>query len=211
MSHILGATLLGGGGWRGDRVMSPSNQKLSLGAKSPVTWLLGRVLACDQATQSALAAGREREGELATTSLEFEFHLYIPCGSPSTELSDCRQSARSGTSTNVNNHWKIHTKDNDIISNVISANHYVALTFLMQIFKFQRRSCKLSFLYSPTARASRRACSQARKGFSTVFRLLLTSIHSGLMCGQGKLFKSCTLLATNVQRNKHFILSTNCT
>ena len=86
-------------------MMSPGNQKLSLGAKSPVTWfILGRVLACDQATQSALAAGREKEGELATTSLEFEFHLYIPCGSPSTELSDCRQSARSGTSTNVNNH-----------------------------------------------------------------------------------------------------------
>ena len=84
--------------------MSPSNQKLSLGAKSPVTWLLGRVLACDQAIQSALAAGQEKEGELATTSLEFEFHLYFPCGSPSTELSDCRQSARSGTSTNVNNH-----------------------------------------------------------------------------------------------------------
>ena len=58
--------------------MSPSNQKLSLGAKSPVTWLLGRVLACDQAIQSALAAGREKEGELATTSLEFEFHLYFP-------------------------------------------------------------------------------------------------------------------------------------
>ena len=84
--------------------MSPSNQQLSLGAKSPVTWLLGRVLTCDQAIQSALAAGQEKEGELATTSLEFEFHLYFPCGSPSTELSDCRQSARSGTSTNVNNH-----------------------------------------------------------------------------------------------------------
>ena len=49
-----------------------------------------------QALRDALAAGREKKGELATTSLEFEFHLQFPCGSPSTELSDFRQSARSG-------------------------------------------------------------------------------------------------------------------
>ena len=40
--------------------------------------------------------GREKEGELATSSLEFEFHLHFLCGSLSTELSDFRQSARSG-------------------------------------------------------------------------------------------------------------------
>ena len=49
-------------------------------------------LACEQALRGALAAEREKEGELATTSLEFQF----PCGSPSTELSDLRQSTRSG-------------------------------------------------------------------------------------------------------------------
>ena len=38
---------------------------------------------------------REKEGELTTTSLEFEYNLQYPCGSPSTELSDLRQSARS--------------------------------------------------------------------------------------------------------------------
>ena len=32
-------------------------------------------IACEQALRSALAAGREKEGELATASLEFEFHL----------------------------------------------------------------------------------------------------------------------------------------
>ena len=44
----------------------------------------------------ALAAEREKEEELATghESLEFEFHLQLPCGSPSTELPDFRQSAR---------------------------------------------------------------------------------------------------------------------
>ena len=35
----------------------------------------------------------EREGELATTSLEFKVHLQFSCGSPSTELSDFGQSA----------------------------------------------------------------------------------------------------------------------
>ena len=52
-------------------------------------------LACKQPLRGALVEGREKEGELATTSLEFEFHLQFPCGSPSTELSDFRQSARS--------------------------------------------------------------------------------------------------------------------
>ena len=51
------------------------------------------------------AARREKEGELVTTSLEFEFHLQFPCGSPSTELSDFPQSAREAvTSANVNKH-----------------------------------------------------------------------------------------------------------
>jgi len=31
------------------------------------------ILACEQAVRGALSAGREREGELATTSLEFEY------------------------------------------------------------------------------------------------------------------------------------------
>ena len=46
--------------------------------------------------EGALAAGQEKEGELATTSLQFQFHLQYPCGSPSIELSDFCQSAQSG-------------------------------------------------------------------------------------------------------------------
>ena len=38
----------------------------------------------------------EKEGELATIYLEFEFHLQFPCGSLSTKLSDFCQSASSG-------------------------------------------------------------------------------------------------------------------
>ena len=55
-----------------------------------------RFLAREQALPCALPAGREKKGELATTFPEFEFHLQLPCGSPSTVLSDFRQSARSG-------------------------------------------------------------------------------------------------------------------
>ena len=44
---------------------------------------------------------------------------------------------------------------------VISANQHFASTFSMQVFKFQRPSCKLSFLSRPAAGAPRGACSQA--------------------------------------------------
>ena len=57
------------------------------------TWRFN--LAYEQAFWGALAAGQEKEGALATASLEFKFHLQFPCGSPSTELSDFCQSAWS--------------------------------------------------------------------------------------------------------------------
>ena len=59
---------------------------------------LERNVAYQQALRGALAAGRENEGELATTSLEFELRLQFPCGSPLTELSDFRQPGQSGQS-----------------------------------------------------------------------------------------------------------------
>ena len=53
-------------------------------------------------------------------------------------------------SANVNKHWKQKgTKGSDVISHVIYANQHFASTFLMQIFKFKRCSCKLSFLFLP--------------------------------------------------------------
>ena len=61
-------------------------------------------LASEQAVQGALAAGRDKEGELATTSLEFEFHLQFPCDSPSTELSDSANQRDAETSANVSKH-----------------------------------------------------------------------------------------------------------
>ena len=65
-------------------------------------------LACEQALQGALAAGREKEGELATMFLEFEFHLQFFCGAPLTELSDFRQSAQSGNKCESRTHIEKH-------------------------------------------------------------------------------------------------------
>ena len=46
--------------------------------RSPIRYVFradaeARTLACEQALRGALAAGREKEGELATTSLKFEY------------------------------------------------------------------------------------------------------------------------------------------
>ena len=54
------------------------------------------VIAWKKALWGALVAGREKDGELVTTALEFEFHLQFPRGSPSAELSDFHQSVQSG-------------------------------------------------------------------------------------------------------------------
>ena len=57
---------------------------MSLGKTMGRTRVLGFVhtipnnLASEQAVRGALAAGREKEGELATTSLKFDFHLQFP-------------------------------------------------------------------------------------------------------------------------------------
>ena len=83
---------------------------------------------------------REMEEKLAT-------YVQFPCRSPSTVLSTFPDNQHEAeTSANVNKHWKTRSKNNDVITNVISANQHFASTFSMQIFKFQRRNCKLSFL-----------------------------------------------------------------
>ena len=94
-------------------------------------------------------------------ALEFECRLQFPCGSPSTELSDFRQSAWSGNERECRQTLTNKCQEHDVITNVISANQHFAPTFSKQIFKFQRRSCKPFFLYRRAAWALRRACSQA--------------------------------------------------
>ena len=121
------------------------------------------VIAWKQALWGALVAGREKDGELVTTALEFEFLLQFACGFPSTELSDFRQSERCRNKrTNVNKHWKTHAKGNEIITTAISTNQHTASTFLMQKLKNSRDFIASSPSFSRSAaRAPRRACSQA--------------------------------------------------
>ena len=104
----------------------------------------------EQALRDALVARREKEVELATTSLEFESHLQFPYSSQSTELSDFRQSARSGNKRGSKQ--TLNNTSQGLIMTLlmsISANQHFALPFSMQIFKFQSGSCKLSFLFPP--------------------------------------------------------------
>ena len=107
-------------------------------------------LACQQALRGALAAGKEKEGDCCNyvSSLEFEFHLQFPGGSPSTKMSllppISAKRKRARMKTNI---------ENDVITDVISANQHFALTFSMEIFDFQGRTCKLSFLF-PSRRQS---------------------------------------------------------
>ena len=100
------------------------------------------MLACEQAFCGDLAVGRKKEGELATTSLEFD-HLQNPCGSPSTALSDLRQSARS---KNERECKQTRAKGNDVITNIISANqHFESILFDADI---QIPETKLQALFS---------------------------------------------------------------
>ena len=66
------------------------------------------IVACEQSLWGTLATWQEKEGELATTSLEFEFHLQFLCGFPSTDPSDFCQSAWRGNEckckTNIAKH-----------------------------------------------------------------------------------------------------------
>ena len=106
-------------------------------------------LLTEQALQGTLATRRKKEGELATASLEFDFHLQFPRAPRWLSCQISPNQCKVETNANVNKHWKTCAKGNDIIANAISPNQHFASTFSMQIFKFQRCSYKLSFLFPP--------------------------------------------------------------
>ena len=81
--------------------------------------------------------------------LEFESTSNSPVAPRRLSCQISANQREAETSANVNKHRKSSAKGNDVITNVISANQHFASTFSMQIFKFQRRSCKLSFLFPP--------------------------------------------------------------
>ena len=64
-------------------------QLQSLALEAPTVEFLAnelKRLSCEQALRGALVVGQEKERELATMSLEFEFHLPFSCGSPLADL-----------------------------------------------------------------------------------------------------------------------------
>ena len=77
-------------------------------------------IACEQALRGALAAGREKEGELQLRL----WNLNSTSNSPSTKLSGAvpANEREAETSAKVSKHRKTRTKGNDVIINVISAN-----------------------------------------------------------------------------------------
>ena len=137
---------------------------ISFNAQDVFDVLVARTsLACEHAVRSALAAGREKEGELATTSLEFEFHLQFPCGSPSTELSDFRQSTRSGNELECKQNIEKHVPR--IMTSLLMSSPPISILHrLFQCRYSNSRDVVASFssFYRPAARAPRRACLQAR-------------------------------------------------
>lgn len=51
------------------------------------------------------------------------------------------------TSAKLNKHWKTYAKSNYVILIIIFSNQNFASIFSLKIFKFQRRSLKLSFRF----------------------------------------------------------------
>ena len=68
----------------------------SVGDPSAKYWLTIDQLSTEQALRGTLATRQKKEGQLATASLEFDFHLKFPCDSLLTELPDFSQSVLSG-------------------------------------------------------------------------------------------------------------------
>ena len=115
------------------------------------------ILACEQAVRGALSAGREREGELATTFLEFEYlHRKSRC--------------------------EMLIGGDDISNDVITLGTCFSMLFpfafvspslwLAEIWKCSvdgelqgnwrwNSNCKLSFLYPPRRQDAPKSCSQA--------------------------------------------------
>ena len=79
---------------------------------------------------------------------------------------------------------KACAKGIEVITNVISTNQHFASTFSMQIFKFKRRSCNLSFLFPP-----RRAGSQATQNTKIWHVTYCETVSYNLLKGSSYMYK----------------------
>ena len=115
------------------------------------TWEAGSdsgTLACEQALQSTLAAGWEKEGELATTSLEFEYlHQKV------------EEKCWFAKMTLVTSLSLVCVFQYLFTFVLVSTSCWLAEIWQLSLreptgeldveFKFQRHRCKISFLFQP--------------------------------------------------------------
>ena len=131
------------------------------------------ILACEKVLRSAQSVEREKEGELVTTSLDFEFCFQFPCGSPSTELSNFRQSARSGNEREYKQTFKGTWKHAPrVMTSLLMSSPPISISH--RFFRCRYSNSRDVVASSPSfprpaARTPRRACSQA-----TIIPVLLT-------------------------------------
>ena len=106
-------------------------------------------LAYEQALWGALAAGREKEGEHATTSLEFEYLLRkrlwkVLIGGDDISNDIITLGTCFSMSVCICSHFRLA-----LIGGNLTAQSTGVTGELEVEFKFQGRSCKLSFLFLP--------------------------------------------------------------
>ena len=115
----------------------------------------------NEALRGALAAGWEKEGELATTSLEFKYlHRKTRCEMPIGRDDISNAVITLGTCFSMFVSVCVRFRF-ALIGGNLTAQSTGSPGELEVEFKFQRRSCQL-FPFPTPARAPRRACSQAK-------------------------------------------------
>ena len=115
-----------------------------------------------QALRGALLAGLKKEGDLATMSLEFEFHSNSPVAPRRLSCQISANQCKVETSANVNKYWKTHAKDNDVVTNVIFANQHFSSTFWCRYSSSRDVVASSPSFSHSAARLLWRACSQTR-------------------------------------------------
>ena len=114
--------------------------------------------------RSAGGAGKGRR-----SILQLHVCLWNLNSTSSSPVAPCRLSCQISanqreveTSTNVNKYWKTHTKDNDLVTNVIFANQQFSSTFWCRYSNSRDVVTSSPSFSHPATRVLWRACSQAR-------------------------------------------------
>ena len=120
-------------------------------------WILRRRFRIPGTTLRASSPGRSgQQGGKRKVSLQIRlwnlnFHLQCPGGSPSIELSGFIQSARRGNERECIRNIEKHVPR--VLTSLLMSSPPISTSHrhfrCRSIFKFQRRSCKLSYLFPP--------------------------------------------------------------